>query len=123
MATPSLPAENTESHSATKIDAEDANLHSETEDDILTKERRYLREHIGLGRESGDHGFSSPNLEPLFFIEIAPYSARGAQCKFPTCDKKIWPRELRLALNPGINYGHWYTSSIGETLTSSSYDK
>ena len=81
---------------------------------ILENESKRLRQHLGLSPEPG--GLSDPpKFQPLFFIEKAPDSLRGAKCKLPICGNNIWPRELRLALNPAMDFGQWYRSSAGES--------
>ncbi|KAL1869747.1 hypothetical protein Plec18167_007671 [Paecilomyces lecythidis] len=80
--------------------------------DLLEMERKLLRQHLGLGLNHGDPPADSPpQIQPLFFIEMALHSSRGAKCKLPTCDKNIMPGELRLAMNPAMGYGSWYRSS------------
>lgn len=84
------------------------------DDDVLTIERRRLREHLGLGLEPGDPPSDPPQIQPLFFVEMAPDSRRGAKCKLPICDNYISPGELRLAMNPAMGYGSWYRSSASK---------
>ncbi|CAP91151.1 hypothetical protein E8E15_000361 [Penicillium rubens] len=80
--------------------------------DPLEIERKLLRQHLGLGPNPGDPPADSPpQIQPLFFIEMAPDSRRGAKCKLPTCDENIMPGELRLAMNPAMIYGGWSKSS------------
>ncbi|KAI9928440.1 hypothetical protein MW887_002485 [Aspergillus wentii] len=83
----------------------------DTPDDMLKSERRNLRQHIGLGPEPGDPPSDPPAFQPLFFIELAPPSNRGSQCRLPTCTRRIQPGELRFALNPGMRGASRYRTS------------
>jgi hypothetical protein len=84
--------------------------------DPLEIERKLLRQHLGLGPNPGDPPADSPpQIQPLFFIEMAPDSRRGAKCKLPTCDENIMPGELRLAMNPAMIYGGWSKSSASKS--------
>ncbi|BCR88962.1 uncharacterized protein ACHE_50160A [Aspergillus chevalieri] len=79
-------------------------------DYILENEKKRLRQHLGLSPEPGGPS-DPPKFQPLFFIEMAPNSPRGAKCKLSICGNNIWPRELRLALNPAMGFGQRYRSS------------
>ncbi|KAL2822262.1 hypothetical protein BDW59DRAFT_149627 [Aspergillus cavernicola] len=85
---------------------------TDADPDPLKIQRKLLRQHLGLGPNPGDPPANSPpQSQPLFFIEMAPDSRRGAKCKLPTCDENIMPGELRLAMNPAMGYGRWHRSS------------
>lgn len=90
-------------------------------DYILENEKKRLRQHLGLSPEPGGPS-DPPKFQPLFFIEMAPNSPRGAKCKLSICGNNIWPRELRLALNPAMGFGQRYRSSAGESqMTNAAY--
>ena len=40
---------------------------------------------------------------PLFLLQEAPKSSRGATCRFRLCDDRINPYEYRIAVSPGEN--------------------
>lgn len=80
----------------------------ETSSEVNHMEKLNLRMHIGLGKNPGDPpSLLPPEIQPLFFIELAPDSTRrGAKCRLYTCGKNIYPGELRVALNPGMSSWH-----------------
>jgi hypothetical protein len=85
----------------------------ETSSEVNHMEKLNLRMHIGLGKNPGDPpSLLPPEIQPLFFIELAPDSTRrGAKCRLYTCGKNIYPGELRVALNPGMS--SWHRMSTG----------
>jgi hypothetical protein len=111
--TPSRVSVLPSSHTVTGSESIDHSSY-DTNDDILTQERRRLRRHLGLGQDPGDSQLDCPEVEPLFFIERAPDSRNGAKCKLPIYSGRIEPGELRLALNPSIGHSSWYQNSTSK---------
>jgi hypothetical protein len=71
----------------------------------LIQATKSLRRHLGLAETPGEKSSTRPpSSEPLFWVEVAPPSARGAGCRLG-CPKNIMPGEYRIAVNPGQ---HWY---------------
>ncbi|KUJ18896.1 uncharacterized protein LY89DRAFT_696307 [Mollisia scopiformis] len=69
--------------------------------DQIIEATKALRRHIGLAEDPGEEStLPKPSPEPLFFIEVAPPSNRGARCKLH-CPKNIMPGEYRIAVDPG----------------------
>jgi hypothetical protein len=77
------------------------------EQQMIEEETRRLRRHLGLGETVHEPDPGPPDCQPLFFIEIAPHSSRGAKCKLPSCPSNISPRDYRVALNPGMRSPTW----------------
>ncbi|KAL3472604.1 hypothetical protein BJX99DRAFT_272841 [Aspergillus californicus] len=84
------------------LDADPNSLHTQ---------RRLLRQHLGLAPNPGSPARSPPQTQPLFFIEMAPDSNRGEQCKLPACGENVMSGELRLAMTPSMGYGSQSRSS------------
>jgi hypothetical protein len=77
-----------------------------TGNEYLILATKALRHHLGLAETPGEKSSSSPpSTQPLFWVEVAPPSARGARCQLD-CPKNITPGEYRIAVNPG-QHGHY----------------
>lgn len=72
--------------------------------DTIGDEAIRLRRHIGPGDTPGLPSSITPtDSVPLFLIERAPWSPRGAACKLPTCSNRIKLQEYRVAFHPGMS--------------------
>jgi hypothetical protein len=85
--------------------------HSGESTEIMDKKRldlatEALRSHLGLAKNPGDKStMASPSPPPLFWVEVAPPSARGARCRLG-CTENIMQGEYRIAVNPGQHAYH-----------------
>ena len=69
-----------------------------TDEDRISLAKSALRNHIGIGEEC------HPRTVVLFFIELAPNSARrGAACQHINCTDRIEEGSYRIAVHPGMN--------------------
>lgn len=82
---------------------------------VLEMHVRMLRQHIGLPLQAGAPATAAQSMiEPLFFVELAPYSTNGSRCKLPTCNKgPIRGGEYRLALNPAMDNNNFMRGREG----------
>lgn len=88
-----------------------SNIPTSDSDKILTRARKNLRKHIGLGPEPGDPCPEPPEDLRLFFVEIAPYSHNGAKCKLSICGSRIQPGHFRFAV---MGQNKW--SAVGKSI-------
>ncbi|KAF2495874.1 hypothetical protein BU16DRAFT_359308 [Lophium mytilinum] len=70
-----------------------------TNEDRIDWAKSDLRDHIGVVAGKERH----PRNPVLFFIELAPYSNRGAACQHVTCKDHIEAGSYRIAVKPGMN--------------------
>jgi hypothetical protein len=89
-------------------EADQASSSVETAQGKIAEETKALRLHLGLDEIPGlpNSTIASDHI-PLFLIERAPYSPRGAKCKLPSCPDKIRPSDYRIALVPGMSGPGW----------------
>ncbi|KAF8859944.1 hypothetical protein BDZ45DRAFT_688807 [Acephala macrosclerotiorum] len=79
-------------------------------DEHLIFATKSLRRHCGLADVPGEKStIRKPDIEPFFWIEVAPPSVKGAKCQLD-CGKKITPGEYRIAVNPG-QYSYYSTAN------------
>lgn len=97
--------------SANLSQKDNASTAEDMEQQVIERETRRLRRHLGLGETSDEPNSSPPEHVVLFIIEIAPDSSRGAKCRLPSCPKTIRPEEYRVAMNPGMNGPSWVRTS------------
>ncbi|KFZ07678.1 hypothetical protein V502_09824 [Pseudogymnoascus sp. VKM F-4520 (FW-2644)] len=79
------------------------------ENEHIIQATKSLRRHIGLAEDPTEKSTATPSsVEPLFWVEVAPPSTRGAKCRLGCCPANIMPREYRIAVNPGYHsfYGN-----------------
>lgn len=82
------------------------------ENEHLVEATKSLRLHLGLADTPGEKSTARPpSPQPLFWIEVAPPSARGAKCQLH-CSKNIMPGQYRIAVNPG-QYGYYGNENSG----------
>lgn len=78
------------------------------ENEHIIQATKSLRRHIGLAEDPTEKSIATPSsVEPLFWVEVAPPSTRGAKCRLD-CPANIMPGEYRIAVNPGYHsfYGN-----------------
>jgi hypothetical protein len=75
------------------------------ENEHIIQATKSLRRHMGLPEDPTEKPSSAtPSSEkPIFWVEVAPPSTRGAKCRLDVCPANIMPGQYRIAVNPGCH--------------------
>lgn len=74
------------------------------ENEHIVLATKALRNHIGLAEDPTEKSSATPSsATPLFWVEVAPESTRGAKCRLDGCPTNVMPGQYRIAVNPGYH--------------------